>query len=147
VNTEPDVAWGAGGGAEAHGAALVCEPDGCIREVLRDDLGVAPPGALGRPLAERVDPTLLLRVADFFRRVRARGAAFGWECLVPLPGGPAVLALSGARTGGRLLVFLSAGGAPVPAFEQLVRVNNEQANLLRTTAKALFEASRGGATR
>ncbi len=133
MNTTPD----------QRGAALLCDLDGRVWSVIRDDLGLVPEGPLGRPLAELVDPSAATRVTDFLWRVRMRGAAFGWECLSPAAHGSVLLYLSGARVDGRLLVFLSVTSpSATTVFDDFVRVNNEQANALRRTAKALFEARR-----
>ena len=118
------------------GVALVFDREGTLRRVLRDDLGLAAQSPAGRPFPALVDGDSAQKAASFLVEIRNEGAAFNWELNVRLDDKVTSLAFSGVATGPELLI---AGAATRDAlyrlFENLVAINNEQANALRQAIK------------
>ncbi len=124
------------------GLALRCNREGTIEEVLRDGLGlgVAP----GRLLSDIVDPACAAKARSFLDALRVRGAAFNWELNVPTEGsrveslhfaGGVVQDAVGASDSGFLIVAARSRSAVTRVYEELVRINNEQATALRAALK------------
>lgn len=115
--------------------ALSCTRDGAIAEILRDDLGLARPGAR---LADIVDAGSSRKAESFLTTVRERGSAAGWELNVPRGDGAQPLFFTGAVSDESMLVVA------VPAvrhemnnelYEELSRLNNELINRERELAR------------
>lgn len=122
-------------GSAAAGIALVCDEEGTVAEILRDGLGLGL--APGRPLAGMVDPACADKAGAFLKTLRAQDAAFNWELTVPTADGH-VLPLhfaGGATEGGYLVVGARSRSGLTEVYEDLVRINNEQATALRAALK------------
>lgn len=125
------------------GIALRCRADGTVIRVVHDDLGLAartPPGAR---LDALVDPVARDKLNAFAEAVQKYDASFDWEITVPIGTGPTdstltPLHFAGVRTDeGMLVVAARTRSALVRMNEELLRINNEQTNALRATAKKL----------
>lgn len=128
------------------GLALRCDTEGRVQQVVRDTLPVAPM-PLGEAFDRWVAPSSQDKAREFLRHVQSKQAAFNWELtvckadgtLVPLHFGGAVsedgLLVVGARTRGEMTRF----------YEELLLINNEQTNALRSTLKELSLQSRARA--
>lgn len=118
------------------GVALLCDPQGTVSEVVRDGLGIAAAQAVGRPLTSLVDPACADKAAAFLRALRSQQAAFNWEMNVPVEGRVLPLHFAGAAADGGYLVVAARSRTGVARFyEDLMRINNEQANALRAALK------------
>lgn len=118
------------------GLALLCDPQGTVSEVVRDGLGVAAAQAVGRPLTALVDPACEDKAASFVRTLRSQQAAFNWEMDVLVDGRVLPLHFAGAAADGGYLVVAARSRSGVTRFyEELMRINNEQANALRAALK------------
>ncbi|MFW5838163.1 MAG: ATP-binding protein, partial [Desulfovibrionaceae bacterium] len=121
------------------GSALLLDAQGRIRDVVRDDIGLLDQGS---PDAEPPDFVSLLDTAsrskakDFLGKAWDSGAVFGWELNAPVGENIATLVFAGARLEHGLLV-LAASSVPAlyETFDEVLRINNEQANLLRDAFK------------
>jgi two-component system, OmpR family, sensor kinase len=60
------------------GMAFICQPDGQILDVIRDDFGLAPE-SLEPDLQQLVDAGSLPKLENFLDELRQQGSAFGWE--------------------------------------------------------------------
>jgi signal transduction histidine kinase len=126
------------------GLALLCDPQGTVSEVVRDGLGVAAAQTVGRPLTALVDPDCEDKAASFLRTLRSQQAAFNWEMNVPVKGRMVPLHFAGAAADGGYLVVAALSRAGVTRFyEELMRINNEQANALRAALKDASLQTRG----
>jgi signal transduction histidine kinase len=128
----------------AAGVALLCDPQGTVAEVVRDGLGIAAAEAVGRPLTSLVDPACEDKAAAFLGALRSQQAAFNWEMDVPVAGRVLPLHFAGAAAdGGYLVVAARSRNGVARFYEELMRINNEQANALRAALKDAALQTRG----
>lgn len=125
------------------GLALRCDREGAIEEVLRDGLGlgVAP----GRLLAEIVDPACAAKARAFVEMLRTQGSAFNWELNLPTGDGEveSLHFAGGSSAPGFLVVAARSRSAVTRVYEELVRINNDQATALRAALKDVSLQMRG----
>ncbi len=133
---------------QAGGIALLCDLDGTIRQVVRDELELGERVAPGRSLTMLVDRGSLQKTLNFLVELRTQGAAFDWELNVPLADQVTTLHFAGALADESFLVI---GGLTrdqvLQLYEDMMRISNEQANALRTTTKQQVELSQVQAER
>ncbi len=124
--------------------ALLCNDSGVVLEVLRDDFHLserARPGALifgmGAP-AQREE------LAGFFQHLVRNGAVAGWRIALPTDHGYLPLLFGGGLAGKVCLVLATRAeeGDGVRLEEELMRINNEQTNLLREVSHKLAHRER-----
>jgi signal transduction histidine kinase len=119
-----------------RGLAMLCDAEGTVLDILRDDLDIADRLAPGRPLTLVVDRGSLGKALSFLVDLRARGTAFGWELNVPTTETTSTLLFAGVATeGGLLIVAAESGGGILSLYEELMGINNEQVNALRAALK------------
>ena len=119
----------------AQGLALVCDLQGLILRVLRNDLSLeqAAPGQLFLGL---VDHASRGKAMNFLTGIKSRGAILDWE--MNLSSGREVLSLhfAGGLAGDSLLITAAADGRSAGHFYQdMLNINNEQTNMLRSIIK------------
>jgi len=124
------------------GIALECDREGQVLRVLRDDLGTTPHLAPGAPLAEAVAEAARSDLAALLECAWCEGAVFDRPiALAAAAGAPGTLHAAAARHDDTLLVVISRTPAELVRMQQeLMRINNEQANALRETARDLARA-------
>jgi hypothetical protein len=123
---------------KGQGIAILCDALGVVQAVLRDDLGLAgqvPPGVSIVKLSAAADSE---KLAQFLVALQTLQVAFDWEIfvsrqdeIIPLHfnGGP-------ARDGFLILAAYAPDGRD-RVNDELMRINNEQVNTLRSTTKEL----------
>ena len=119
-----------------RGVALLCSRDGIVQRILRDDLGILGDIA-GRRLSSIVERSSREKAQRFLAEVVATGAAFDWELSVPRGADVRLLHFAAATTDEDSLVVVAALSRleVVRYYDELMRVNNEQANALRAALK------------
>lgn len=125
--------------AKERGIVLICGDEGAIDRLLRDDLGLSSEIGVGSRIGDLVGPDGRDKAALFLAEVRDRQAAYDWEIPILVGGEFLPLHFSGVRLDGGVLVMAapSRAGLALLNDESLMRINNEQTNLLRSTAKDL----------
>jgi signal transduction histidine kinase len=120
-----------------RGLAVVCGRDGVIQRVLRDDLGMLG-DATGKRLTAIVDKSSVEKAQRFVLEALGSGAAFDWELGVPGDRTVRLLHFAASVTGEDSIVVVGAPSrsAVVRYYDELMEVNNEQANALRAALKA-----------
>ena len=122
--------------SERAGIALLCDLNGTILKVIRDELGLVNRLVPGKPFSLVVDRGSLTKALDFLFALKADGAVFDWELGIPIGDSIKVLHFAGARSEDDLVVV---GANTEEEVEQLlwefVRMGNEQANRLRKAMK------------
>jgi signal transduction histidine kinase len=114
-----------------------------IQRILRDDLGLTEAVGAGANVNDLVDPGVRDKVGWFLAELQDRQAAYDWEITVPLDGTLLPLHFAGARLEpGYLVVAARSRTGLARLNEEMMRINNEQANVLRTTARDLSVAVR-----
>lgn len=127
------------------GIALRCAADGVVQEVISDSLGAERCVNAGEPFANLVDAASKVKAESFLTTLRERQAAFGWEMNVACRGGITPVHFAGAAAavegGGADDFFFIVGAKSRDGvsrfYTDLMRVNNEQTNALRTALKDL----------
>lgn len=129
------------------GLALLCDRDGIVLSVVRDDLGL---GAeiVGRLFTLVVDRGSMSKALSFLIELREKGATFNWELNVPLHGEVHTLHVAGSRVEEKMLIVAAADGKEMLAlYEEMMRIGNEQANALRSALKGQAEVAKASADR
>jgi signal transduction histidine kinase len=125
------------------GISLRCNPQGKIVEVISDDLGITSKIAPGPLFTAIVDRESVDKAFNFLTEIRTNGATFDWPLSVPFDKRVALLHFAGGMTGDNLFIV----GARTPDtanhyFDELMKINNEQANALREAMKEQMLSSR-----
>lgn len=122
------------------GVALLCDAAGNVQSVLRDSLGISGRITPGQPFREVVDPDCAAKAQAFLETLQIQQAVFNWELNLPLGQDGEVVSLhfAGAVSEGGFLVVGARSRSGIARFyEELVRINNEQTNTLRSVMKDL----------
>lgn len=118
------------------GFAVLCDEQGAIQEVIHDHYGLSEYVKLGQSLIRLVDRDSVGKAVAFWETLQSQGATFDWELNVPVDGELRTLWWGGVRYDGRYLVL---GGRTrnhvLQMYDDMMRMHNEQANVLRLTAK------------
>ena len=127
---------------ESAGFALRCDSQGIVREIVRDGLGLDVAVGPGVPFTRVVDRQSFEKALSFLVDLRACGAAFQWEMNVALEGRLTALHFAGAKLGEELLIVgARTAGEIMETYENLARLNSQQATALRAMVKAHGEGS------
>ena len=117
--------------AARGGLVLLCDTEGHITEVLRDDLGMADTAATGTPLTRIVTLVDFPKALSFLAELRANGAAFGWQLRVASADRTMPLIVAGTRSGDHWLIVMTRSSA---AFQPLCELVAQSRNEPITTA-------------
>lgn len=133
-------------GHHARGAALLCDRNGGIVRVIHDDLGVAGQVRVGQTFMTLLDAASLGKAMAFLQTVHSQGAAYDWEINARLRDEIATLHFAGGLLGEKVLIVAARSRNGVARlYEELMRVNNDQANALRAALKEDALATRTAA--
>ncbi len=120
-------------GAEA---ALVCGRDGIVLSILQDELDISRSTPPGTPLSEAIAPASRQKFTRFLEALLADGVAENWELDVSLDGESGTLLFAGVATGQTITVLAARSRSSLArTYEELVKINNEQTNMLRQAMK------------
>ena len=121
------------------GIALLCDAQGIVLEVVRDELGLGERLVPGQSFTDIADGESLEKARLFLATLRYQGAAFDWELNVDLGERISVLHFAGGRIGERtLIVGATSPSAAARVYEELMKINSEQMNALRSAVKDLY---------
>ena len=128
--------------AEKARLAVVCDEDGLVLEVIRDDVGIAEE-MVGRPFTLLVDRGSMAKALTFVDELRREGALSGWEMNVEMGEETVPLHFAGGVIDGRMVIVAARNGQEIARlYEELMKMGNEQTNALRAALKAQAEAAR-----
>ncbi len=133
---------------DQKGIALQCDTHGSVLRVIRDELGL--PGVFheGTTLEAVAVPLAKGTMGAFLQSVTERGAAFNWEIPVRARGGEMTLHFAGVVENPNLYVVAAGSSTGLARFhEELMLINNEQTNALRSALKELSLEQRRDAGR
>ncbi|MFP5264761.1 MAG: sensor histidine kinase [Blastocatellia bacterium] len=129
--------------SEPAGIALLCGRDGDILQIVRDELGLAEGVVVGGPFTALVDAHSREKAEAFLAALRSRQAAFNWQMNVRLNEQVIPLHFAGGAIDDSLLIVGAKSRSGAARFyEEMVRINNEQANALRRAARDYAEQAR-----
>ncbi|WP_448381712.1 sensor histidine kinase [Desulfosoma sp.] len=117
---------------------LLCDAQGIIRNVLRDDLELGEALAPGRLFALTVDEDSFQKALNFLHHLKTQGLALDWVLNAPTGTEHNVVSLyfTGVRLDdGLLIIGARNGGEARRVLDELMRINNEQTNALRASLK------------
>ena len=118
------------------GIALVCDEQGVVLKVIRDELSVGDAVKPGQMLVQLVDRGSIAKTLNFLVELKTNEAAFDWEINVPICGEVKPLHFGGAVVQNLFLIFASrTRNGVLELYEELVKINNEHVNALRLAQK------------
>ncbi len=125
------------------GVSLLCDMHGRLIEFLRDDIGLAGRLRPGQPFSMVFDTESIQKGFRFFSEVKSKGTAFDWELCVVVGGRCEVLHFAGYAGTGNIFIVGAKTRAGVLRFcDELMQINNDQANSVRSLMKEQISASR-----
>jgi signal transduction histidine kinase len=127
---------------QPQGLAFLCDLQGLILQVLRNDLNLenAAPGQLFFNLAESASRA---KAMNFLIELKSQGAVLDWEINITADDGILLLHFTGGLAGNSLLIAASVSGQSAERlYDDLFSINNEQINLLRAVLKDKMDMSR-----
>jgi two-component system, OmpR family, sensor kinase len=130
---------------EVRGLVLLCDLACTVQQVVTDSLGLGEELRVGRPFHELVEAGSTGKAFRFLSAVRTDGSAFDWELLLRIDDEITTLHFAGSVVNEQILIIgaLSRNGM-TRLFEEMVKINNEQANALRLALKDRECATRNG---
>jgi signal transduction histidine kinase len=120
---------------QSQGLALLCDLQGLILRVLRNDLNLEK-AATGQLFFSLVDNASRAKAMNFLTEIKSQGAVLDWEMNIPSAGDILTLHFAGGQAADSLLITAGANSKFAEhLYEDILSINNEQANLLRATLK------------
>ena len=128
------------------GFVVLCDVHGIVLDIMLDDTGISSLVKPGQPLALIFDPVSVEKALEFLHAVKHNRAAFDWELNVTLPQTITTMFFAGGLHENNLLIVgsLSRNGVMLSFYDEIMRINHEQINQLRTLLKA--DAMQAGGT-
>ncbi len=125
-------------GAVVGGLALICGHDGLVLNVIREDSGLLGDSVIGSPFVDLVDESSLDKARRFMAEASSRGAAFDWELGFRRGSEIQLLHFAAAASSpdSMLLVGAPTRSAVIRYYDELMKINNEQTNALRSALKS-----------
>lgn len=121
---------------QAGGLALICDAHGSVTKVMIDSLGLGVAIQPGMPFARLAAPGGLAKALSFVTEINAQVVVFDWEINLAIGEQVKTLHFTGSKTGeGLLIVGAENGKFALKLFEEMMQINNEQANALRAALK------------
>ena len=125
-----------GAAKSGRGLALLCDVEGTLCQVLRDDFALGARLSIGRPLSLIVDRASLTKTLDLLVDLQANGATMGWELNVPAADRVITLQFAGVLYENRLLIVGAENDGEIARiYDELMAIQNEQTNALRAALK------------
>ncbi|MHB8204916.1 MAG: sensor histidine kinase [Desulfomonilaceae bacterium] len=119
------------------GIVFLCDLDGTVLEVIRDELGLTDRIHSGKSLSTIVERGSLGKSLNFIVEIKSKGAAFDWQLGVPILDLVEVLSFAGALWNERLLIVAAKTADGLEKLvNELTQMGNEQINNLRSAMKA-----------
>ncbi len=119
------------------GLVVLCSPEGTVKSIIHDDIGITDAGQIKcgsfLRIFEKADSD---KAANFFSAIRDKGAVFNWQLNVSIDENISTLNFTGCLADSDILIAgaHSLNGVML-LYEELIKINNEQVNILRSTMK------------
>jgi signal transduction histidine kinase len=121
---------------ESAGISLLCDMHGIVQELLCDEIGLSHKIEVGQPFNAIFDPASMEKASNFLAELKLRGVTLDWALSLVLEQRPLLLYFSGGVNGDTLFIMgTRTSRTPSEFFEELMKINNEQANKLREVIK------------
>ncbi len=116
---------------EPHGVALLCDAQGLVLQVLRNDLDL-PDVVQGQLFLRLIEPASWSKALTLLTEIKAQGAVFDWELNVTRMDRISTLYFAGGMVSDRILLVGAVNGRfAVELYEVMTQISNEQTNMLR----------------
>lgn len=130
------------------GIALLCNTQGAILQVIRDDLGIADRAVPGQPLTLLVDRGNLWKALDFLVELQTQGAVHDWELNVPIADQVTTLHVTGVVVDDQMwIVGARTSNGVLQLYEELMQSNGEPMDALKTAVEGQTKLVRAKAER
>lgn len=127
----------------AVGVSFLCDMHGRITRFLRDDIGFSERLKIGQPFIMGFDTENLQKAMHFFSEIKEKGSGFGWELCVSTSKSFEVLHFAGyAEKESVFIVGAKTRSEVIHFCDELMDINNEQANTVRQLMKEQISGSR-----
>jgi signal transduction histidine kinase len=124
---------------QSQGLVLLCDLQGLILRVLRNDLNLEK-AATGQLFFSLVDNASRAKAMNFLTEIKSQDAVLDWEMNVPVAAGIMTLHFAGGQAADSLLITAGTNSKFAEhLYEDMLRINNEQTNLLRSALKDKLE--------
>jgi two-component sensor histidine kinase len=117
------------------GLAVICDLNGKIATVLRNDFGAGCPISAGMLLTELIYPKDETKMVEFLAAIAQQGAVIHWEMALVIHQALSVLSFNGGRLAEQFYISAAPALRDEEYYNQLSRLNNELANHQRELAK------------
>jgi len=119
------------------GVVFLCDLDGTVLEVIRDEIGLTDRIHIGKALSTIVERGSLGKSLNFIVEIQSKGAAFDWQLGIPISNSVEILSFGGALWNERLLIVAAKTTDELEKLvNELAQMGNEQINSLRSVMKA-----------
>ncbi len=123
----------------AKGVVMLCDPNFQIIEFVYNSFENKRWENKHLSIEDVCDENEQLKMADFAHKLKLNGATFNWEINVTFEDHIKTLKFSGSKIEENYFIFALATNNDVPfLYEELMRINNEQANYIRQILKEKF---------
>ena len=120
---------------------LLCNPEGKIVKILCHTLDGETSDWIGRPFLELVDSASAVKVENMLAEVQRSSAVFNWAFSLSVDGQAVPIHAAAGQVAEGLLIVGSPSRSDVASYyEEMMLINNEQINELRTLMKACATA-------
>jgi signal transduction histidine kinase len=125
------------------GISLLCDLRGKVLELLYDEIGLNDKIRPEQLFITAFDPASREKAANFLVELKLRGVTLDWALSMTIEQHPTLFHFSGGINGDNLFIV----GTKIPVtpeqfFNELMKINNEQANNLRGAIKKQVQATR-----
>ncbi|EDN69789.1 periplasmic sensor signal transduction histidine kinase [Beggiatoa sp. PS] len=122
---------------QAIGISLLCNPQGKIIEIIRNDLEINVEMLKGQLFTSILDKACLDKTFNFLTELRTKGAAFDWVLTLPINKKLIPLHFVGSMSDNLLFIVGAKTLSDINNYfyDELMKLNNEQANAFRKIMK------------
>lgn len=115
---------------------MFCDLEGRVTHLLQDDDHFLPYSLIGNMLFSIVVPGDLDKILNFFLELKKKKTAIGWEINITTQSGAETFSFFGGLFDNRIgIAAATTKNTAEILFTDLTRINNEQANIIRSLAK------------
>ncbi len=116
--------------------ALICDSSGQIQEVIHNGFESLPLEGQHSLLSEVLEESSRVKGGNFLEQIYKQGMAFNWDMNVQGQDGIYCLDFTGVYIQGKLIILAAQSqGVLNDLYQELLKVNNEQTNLIREAYK------------
>ncbi len=122
--------------AEIKQFSIYCDTEGKVTQIIQDESNYLPKNLIGNMIFSIVVPGDLDKILNFFIELKNKKTAIGWEINIKTKGGAETFSFFGGIFDDQIGIAAATtkNGAQI-LFTEITRINNEQANMIRSLTK------------